>query len=257
MSLNDCFFPFHFAYDIMHQLPQHISRYDGLYSVDKMFDSEGFATKMFPTGNDQYTFFLVRLTNRRNDQDNKYTNEISTAELRSKINTNRLEEGTFVLNDAIPQYEQLSRLHVMTSNVHSYTTPRDRQTLYRTSIAHEQRLTKQHAQQSNLFDIFPYSPARAQCWCNLQIPNSWLSESLAFSRRQREGGFRIKDFADLQYGQYKFQTSLHTSSSHSNAPCIPYVRQSERSNNQHNFSRLSHNLISQTMPPQIQQISWG
>ena len=140
---------------------------------------------MSPTGNDQYTFFLVRLPERKNiSQDTKYLNEISIAELCSKINQNRLEEGTFVLCGPIPQYEQLSRLPTLTSIVYSFTKPIDGHALPQNSIAHEQRSTKKHAEQSNSSNMLPHPPTSAQhlySLYQLSSPNGWFSGSREYA----------------------------------------------------------------------------
>jgi hypothetical protein len=81
-------------------------RYDGLYAVTKVFDSDGIVTKVSPTGNEQYTFFLVRL----GTHDATFSNVLSTCELCSKINKDRFDDGMFAVSVPVPICSQLSKL---------------------------------------------------------------------------------------------------------------------------------------------------
>lgn len=147
-------------------------RYDGLYSVAKVFDPEGLATTTSPIGNMEYTFFLVRLPERSDKQHIRYSNKISIAELCSKINKYRLEEGAFVLSRPIPQYDQLPPLPVVTSTsqkpVNDYVPP-----------------TIQYAEQSNSLIIRPQIVQHQQSLCSLSFTVG-LSDSLPCTVYQRD-----------------------------------------------------------------------
>jgi hypothetical protein len=86
-----------------------IFRYDGLYLVDKVFGSDGVATTISPSGNEQYTFFLIRLPG-GNATYAQYSNKLSTDDLCRKINGDRSEKDIIAVASSIPQLHQLQEL---------------------------------------------------------------------------------------------------------------------------------------------------
>jgi len=64
-------------------------RYDGLYLVCKVFDSDGNATEVTPIGNEQFTFQLTRLPIQGTRGENKYWNQVSIYELCNKIRASK------------------------------------------------------------------------------------------------------------------------------------------------------------------------
>ena len=64
-------------------------RYDGLYSVCRVFDSDGNVTEVTPIGNEQYTFQLTRLPIQGICGENKYWNQVSICELCNKIGASK------------------------------------------------------------------------------------------------------------------------------------------------------------------------
>ena len=86
-------------------------RYDGLYKVTKVFDSLGNLTKMSAEGNDQHTFYLVRIVLPETMQGAQYFNRLSLDELCIKINQERLgSTAGFARPEPLPRYDRLDPL---------------------------------------------------------------------------------------------------------------------------------------------------
>lgn len=98
-------------------------RYDGLYSVSKVFDSEGTVAKRTPTGKEQYTFLLTRLPSKIEiSGENKYWNEVSICELCNKIKASKPSVDVIPLPKA--DCHRLSRLSNETKENGSRLQPR-------------------------------------------------------------------------------------------------------------------------------------
>lgn len=97
------------SHSLINELLYISCRYDGLYSVEKVYDSTGSVTLISPTdGNEQYTFFLVRLPTKSESHCSGYWNQICTNDLCHKISEGRLE-GCIIPRPK-PNYIQLPKL---------------------------------------------------------------------------------------------------------------------------------------------------